>query len=121
MQASPEDARLAAKAFEYIASDAETLNRPIQTRILWARTVPNMIQRVERKILDQMAAADVPTFDTHLHERSAYRAMFLEGVSLADLDQQQFNGVPKALENADRLAAEIASHFLPGREVKRAA
>lgn len=113
MQASPEDARLAATALEYIASDCETLDRTIRTRILWARTVPKMIQRVERKILDQMAAANIPAFETHLNERSAFRAMFLEGAPLAEVDQSQFNGVPKAIENADRLASEVASFFLP--------
>jgi|ERR1019366_9417006 chromosome partitioning protein len=116
MQASPEDARLAAQAFALIESDEETLNRPIDKKILWARTVPNMIQRVERKILAEIASNNIPTFQTHLHERSAYRAMMLEGKPLAELNQDEFNGIPKAIENADRLAAEVTQHFLAKRE-----
>jgi len=116
MQASPEDARMAARAFGLISADEDTLNRHVNKKILWARTIPNMIQRVERRILDEINANSVPSFANHLHERSAYKAMMLEGKPLGSIDQDQFNGVPKAIENADRLAAEIIEHFITMKE-----
>lgn len=112
MQASPEDARLAAQAFALITADEETLNRKIDKRILWARTVPNMIQRVERRIMNEITENNVPSFTTHLNERSAYKAMLLDGVPLAELNREEFNGVDKALDNADRLAAELVEYIL---------
>lgn len=117
MQASPEDARLAARAFSFITNDEETLGRTVDKRILWARTVPNMISRVERKIMIEINANEVPSFSTHLNERSAYKAMMLEGVPLAELDREQYNGVDKAVANADVLAAELVEYILERKDV----
>lgn len=117
MQASPEDARLAARAFSFITNDEETLGRSVDKRILWARTVPNMISRVERKIMTEINANEVPSFSTHLNERSAYKAMMLEGVPLAELDREQYNGVDKAVANADVLAAELVEYILNRKDV----
>ena len=116
MQASPEDARLAANAFALITNDEETLNRTVDKRILWARTVPNMINRVERKIMTEINANEVRAFSAHLNERSAYKAMMLEGVPLAELDREQYNGVDKAIANADVLAAELVEYILKKQE-----
>lgn len=116
MQASPEDARLAAKAFALISSDEETLGRAVDKRILWARTVPNMVARVERKIMNEINANEVPAFSAHLNERSAYKAMMLEGVPLHELDREQYNGVDKAVANADILAAELVEYILNKQE-----
>lgn len=116
MQASPEDARLAAAAFALISSDEETLGRAVDKRILWARTVPNMISRVERKIMTEINANEVPAFSAHLNERSAYKAMMLEGVPLHELDREQYNGVDKAVANADILAAELVEYILNKQE-----
>lgn len=116
MQASPEDARLAANAFALITNNEETLNRTVDKRILWARTVPNMINRVERKIMTEINANEVPAFSAHLNERSAYKAMMLEGVPLAELDREQYNGVDKAIANADVLAAELVEYILKKQE-----
>lgn len=116
MQASPEDARLAANAFALITNDEETLNRTVDKRILWARTVPNMINRVERKIMTEINANEVPAFSAHLNERSAYKVMMLEGVPLVELDREQYNGVDKAIANADVLAAELVEYILKKQE-----
>jgi len=116
MQASPEDARKAADSFALITSDEETLGRTVDKRILWARTVPKMISRVERKIMTEINANEVPSFSTHLNERSAYKAMMLEGVPLAELDRDQYNGVDKAIANADVLAAELVEYILNKQE-----
>lgn len=116
MQPSPEDARLAALALALIESDEETLRRPIEKKILWALTVPNMITRIERKILKELSLNSVPTFRTHLHKREGYRAMMFEGKPLAEVDQAENNGIPKAIENADQLAAEVAQYFLLKKE-----
>lgn len=114
MQASPEDARMASEAFALIRSDEETLNKPIHARILWARTVPNFPTKVEKQIQEQIAAGGVPTFQTHLHERSAYKAIFGEGQGLAQLQAERVTGLQKAVDNADTLAAELAGYILSG-------
>lgn len=121
LQAKPEDARRAAEALAYIASDSETLRRPIKTRLLWARTVPKMVTRVERRILKEIGANEIPTLTTHLNERSAFAAMILDQCSLAELDAGAFNGVEKAIENADDLANEVVSVVIENQEKGEAA
>ena len=111
MQPSPEDARLAAAAFAYIATDEETLGRPIERRVLWARTTPNFVTRVERKIRDEVEENNIPAFTTHLHERSAYKAMMV-GTTLAELDPAEYNGIDKAIINSDLLAAELIENVM---------
>lgn len=78
MQPSPEDARLAAKAFALIAYYEDTLGRTIDKRLLWARTVPNFVSRVARCIMTEVRENGVPEFTTHLGERSAYKAVVLD-------------------------------------------
>lgn len=78
MQPSPEDARLAAKAFALIAYYEDTLGRTIDKRLLWARTVPNFVSHVARCIMTEVRENGVPEFTTHLGERSAYKAVVLD-------------------------------------------
>jgi hypothetical protein len=42
--------------------------------------------------------------------------MMFEGKPLAEVDQAENNGIPKAIENADQLAAEVAQYFLLKKE-----
>jgi hypothetical protein len=42
--------------------------------------------------------------------------MMLEGVPLAELDREQYNGVDKAIANADVLAAELVEYILNKQE-----
>jgi len=41
-----------------------------------------------------------------LHERQAYKAIFVRRLTLSELDEN-VNGIPAALENAERLAEEV--------------
>lgn len=58
---------------------------------------------------------------TRLHERQAYKAIFVRRMTLEELDES-INGLPAAIEIAERLASEVvdlvATQF--GRELKHA-
>ena len=42
---------------------------------------------IDKKIIASLAAASIPALATHLHERSAYKAMFVDKLTLDELDR----------------------------------
>jgi chromosome partitioning protein len=50
--------------------------------------------------------ANIPLMKTRLHERQAYKAIFVRRLALTELDET-INGLEAARENAERLAEEV--------------
>ncbi len=67
-----------------------------------------------------MRSNDLPVLNTHLYRREAYNAMFMERLSLFELDPQKVNGLDAAVENAIQLTAEILE-LLRSSSTERAA
>lgn len=107
IQASPTDAELAAKAIHLIQEEEATFEKTIPYRILFTRTSPAIATKLEKSIVGQLRAGEVPTFRNHLNERSAYKAMFFHQQDLNELDDKEVNGLPAARDNAMRLAEEL--------------
>lgn len=107
IQASPTDAELAAKAIHLIQEEEATFEKSIPYRILFTRTSPVIATKLEKSIVSQLRAGDVPTFRTHLNERSAYKALFFHQQDLSELDEKEVNGLPAARHNAMTLAEEL--------------
>lgn len=107
MQASAVDAAQAARAVSLVHEEEELLARQIPVRILLTRTSAAIPTRAERMIVDELRIAQIPLLETHLHQRAAYPALFAYRTTLAGLDPALVNGLPAAMENADRLTAEV--------------
>jgi chromosome partitioning protein len=108
LQASAVDARQASRAVALIQEEEEALgNRKIPYRILLTRTSPIIATRIEKEITTALTSADLPLLATRLHERQAYKAIFVRRLALHELDAAQVNGLPEALTNAQRLADEV--------------
>lgn len=107
IQASPTDAELAAKAITLIQEEEAAFEKTIPYRILFTRTSPAIATKLERAIVTQLQAGDVPTFKSHLNERAAYKSLFYHQLDLLELDPAEVNGLPAARENALRLAEEL--------------
>jgi chromosome partitioning protein len=107
IQASPTDAELAAKAIHLIQEEEATFEKSIPYRILFTRTSPAIATKLEKSIVGQLKAGEVPTFRNHLNERSAYKALFFHQQDLSELDEKEVNGLPAARDNAMRLAEEL--------------
>jgi chromosome partitioning protein len=105
MQGSAMDASQAHRAISFIEDQAVAVG-PRPYRVLFTRTKPGFATRDERVIRDTMVGAGIPMFRTDLAERAAYRSMFTFRQSLEELDPAAVNGLDKAVENADALAAE---------------
>ena len=116
-QGSAMDASQARRAISFIDDQASAVG-PRPYRVLFTRTKPGFATRDERAIRDTLVAAGVPMFRTDLAERAAYRSMFTFRQGLDELDSQAVNGLDKAIENADALAAEVIEAL---RDMRKAA
>lgn len=108
LQASGVDAWEASRAVDLIHEEEEILaGHKIPFRILLTRTSPIIKTKIEKEITAELAGADLPLMATALNERQAYKAVFVRRLGLRELDPTQVNGLPEAIENAERLASEV--------------
>jgi len=108
LQASGVDARQASRAVALIHEEEEALNgRTIPFRVLLTRTSPLIQTKIEKEIFASLHKAELPILETALHERQAFKAIFVRRLALQELDATQVNGLKEALENAQALVAEL--------------
>lgn len=121
IQASAVDVRQAAKAIRIIRDTEKLLQRGNQNmkipyRVLMTRTpapgapVSNVQRQLEAEIRDQ----NVPRFKTSLAERLAYKALFVERLSLDEMKEKatgdptfKVGNLDAAINNIDNLANEL--------------
>lgn len=107
LQASALDSNEASRAVGLIQEEEETLEgRVIPFRIIMTRTNPQITTKIEKGIYRSLSQAEIPLMETRLHERQAYKAIFVQRVSLTELDDS-VNGLEAAKDNAERLAEEV--------------
>lgn len=107
MQASPVDAKQAARAVGLVRAEEKTLRRNIPMRILMTRNNPAIKTRDEKAIKEQLAAANVPMLEVSLHERAAFRAIFSFNKTLRELTPKESAGLVRARENAEGYAYHV--------------
>ena len=107
LQASALDSNEASRAVGLIQEEEEALEgRIIPFRIIMTRTNPQITTKIEASIYRSLANAEVPLMSTRLHERQAYKAIFVEKLTLSELGEA-VNGLEAARNNAERLAEEV--------------
>lgn len=107
MQAASLDALGAGEVLGLIAQEEEAYNRPIDARIVFTRTNPAIITKIERQIIDNLKDQGRPHLRTHLFQRQAYNAMFAALCDLEELKEYNLSNLDKARENARELAGEL--------------
>lgn len=113
-QGSQLDAAQAAKAIKLIRQQEKAFARQIAYAILFTRTSAAIRPRTLGFIQDEFRRHGVPAFDTHLHERDAFRAMFSFGGTLEALSTSQVSNLDAALVNARAFAAEVVAMLRRG-------
>ena len=107
LQASALDSNEASRAVGLIQEEEEALDgRVIPYRIIMTRTNPRITTKIEAGIYQALSNANVALMKTRLHERQAYKAIFVRRMALSELDEE-VNGLEAARENAERLAGEV--------------
>jgi chromosome partitioning protein len=113
-QGSQLDAAEAAKAIRLIRQQEKAFVRRIPYAALFTRTSAAIRPRTLQHIQGEFAQHDVPTFQTQMHERDAFRAIFSFGGTLEALDTQQVPNVQAAIGNARAFASEVIATLRQG-------
>lgn len=107
LQASALDSNEASRAVGLIQEEEEALGgRTIPFRIVMTRTNPQITTKIEAGIYRSLSQTGIPLLKTRLHERQAYKAIFVERKTLSELGDS-VNGLEAARANAERLADEV--------------
>lgn len=102
------DAKQAARAVGLIKENEEDTGKKFNFSLVFNRTnPPPFTRRIEREIADQLRNNRVPVLQAHLYRREAYNAMFMERLSLYELNSSSVNGLQGAIENAIHITAEV--------------
>jgi chromosome partitioning protein len=109
MQASELDAAQASKALRVIRDFHRMSNRTVPHAILFTRTSGAIITKTMRSICDNLRKAGVQVMTTDLWEREAFKLMFSYNQTLEQLDLKVAPSRDKAIANAEKFMAEVAS------------
>jgi chromosome partitioning protein len=115
--ASHLDSGEARRVIKMLRHQERLIGRPIPFAVLWTKTSPAIVTKEERHVLRRFAEENIPQFETKLHERAAFRAIFSFGGTLSDLDPKDVNKPGEAIENAKDFRVEIIQRL---RELRHA-
>ncbi len=114
VQASAVDVRQASKAIRAVRDEEKVAQRSnpdrrIPFRVLMTRTpAPGApISSVQRQLEAEIVNAGIPRFKTSLVERLAFKAVFVERLSLSELGAYKVGNLEAAYENVHQLAEEL--------------
>ena len=106
-QGSQLDAAEAAKAIKLIRQQEKAFARRIPHAVLFTRTSAAIRPRTLQHIRGEFEAHGVPSLQTQMHEREAFRAIFSFGGTIDGLNASQVGGLDGAMKNARAFAAEV--------------
>jgi chromosome partitioning protein len=109
------DAEEAVKAVRLLRTQEQAFRTTIPAAILFTQTSPAIRPRTLRNIEEQFERSDVPVFRSHLHDRDAYKALFVFGGGLATLDPAQVRNIETATANAAAFTREVVARLKAGR------
>ncbi len=107
VQGSQLDAAEAAKAIRLIRQQEKAFARRIPYAVLFTRTSTAIRPRTFQHIRSEFSDHGVPAFQTQMHERDAFRAIFSFGGTLESLDPMQVSNVEAAVGNARAFVGEV--------------
>ena len=106
-QGSQLDAAEAAKAVRLIRQQEKAFARRIPHAVLFTRTSAAIKPRTLQHIRNEFTAHGVPSLETQMHEREAFRAIFSFGGTIDGLNAGQVSGLEGAVRNARAFATEV--------------
>ncbi len=116
VQASAIDVRQASKAIKAVRDEERVAqrsnpDRQIPYRVLMTRTpAPGApVSSVQRQLESEIEAAKIPRFRTSLAERLAFKALFVERLSLSELSHLRVGNLEAAYQNVHDLAEELVT------------
>jgi len=120
-QGSQLDATEAAKAVKLIRQQEKAFGRRIPYAVLFTRTSTAIRPRTLQHIRAEFNGHGVPAFETQMHEREAFRAIFSFGGTVEGLNASQVSGIDGAVKNARAFAAEVVAMLRQAQPKEQAA
>lgn len=116
------DAVEAAAVLKVVKACEQMARQPIKipAAVLFTKTSAAIRPDTLREIERQFDRARTPVYDTRLHMRSAYAAIFSKGVPLHDLDPAKTHNLDAAIENAEAFMAETIRRLDQAQTTERA-
>jgi chromosome partitioning protein len=108
-QGSQLDAKEATKAVKLIKQQEKAFSKTIPYAILYTRTSSAIRPRTLAHIQQEFQKYGVRCFQTHIHEREAYRALFSFGGTLESLNPNAVSNLGAAIINARAFAGEAVA------------
>ena len=90
-----------------IRQQEKAFARQISYAVLFTRTSTAIRPRTLQHIREEFSTHQVAAFDTQMHEREAFRAIFSFGGTLESLDPAQVSNLQAAIANARAFAGEV--------------
>jgi len=114
------DAVEAVSAIREVRQQEEAFRVKIPAAILFTCTSAAIRPRTLASIEEEFRTNKVPVFETRLHDREAFRALFSFGGTLATLDKSAVRNIPAAIDNAQAFAKEVVVMLRANRVGKAA-
>ncbi len=108
-QGSQLDSSEAGKAIRLIRQQEKAFNRSIPYAVLYTRTSAAIRPRTLRHIQETFKQHGIYAYETQLHEREAFRAIFSFGGTLSNLRPADVANLPSAVANARAFAKETVA------------
>ncbi len=108
-QGSQLDSAEAGKAIRLIRQQEKAFKRQIPYAVLYTRTSAAIRPRTLRHIQETFQKHGIYAYETQLHEREAFRAIFSFGGTLSNLQPSQVANLTAAMLNARAFARETVS------------
>lgn len=108
-QGSQLDASEAAKAIKLIRQQEKAFTRKIPYAVLFTRTSAAIRPRTLQHIRAEFEKHSVSVFQTQMHEREAFRAIFSFGGTVESLNGSQVSNLDAAVKNARAFASEVVT------------
>ncbi|MBS1055103.1 ParA family protein [Gluconobacter kondonii] len=107
IQASGLDAVEAGNTIALITEEEELLRRKIPYKLVLTRTGVAIPSRIEKQMVTELSEAGINVMKNQLNERAAFKSIFVEKLSLYEMDPAKISGLDKAIQNAEAVAGEI--------------
>jgi len=106
VQGSGLDADQAIKTIKLVLQAGKSLRRKIPYRVLFTRMPAAITSNNMKSIRGKLEAAEIPIMTSSIIEREAYKAIFLVGGTISQLDTK-VSGKAMAIKNAEAVTTEI--------------
>lgn len=107
IQASGLDAVEAGNTIALISEEEELLRRQIPYKLVLTRTGVAIPSKIEKQMVTELTDAGINVMKNQLNERAAFKSIFVEKLSLYEMDPAKISGLDKAIQNAEAVVKEI--------------